>query len=49
MRRSKKLLWRYCRCAQREEITKDMVEQYINDVEKIVGKIQGLARQKELD
>lgn len=35
--------------AQREEITKDMVEQYINDVEKIVGKIQGLARQKELD
>lgn len=32
--------------AQREEITKDMVERDINDIEKIVGKIQDLAKQK---
>lgn len=32
--------------AQREEITKDMVEKYIEEVEKIVRKIQELARQK---
>lgn len=32
--------------AQREEVTKDMVEKYIEEVEKIVRKIQDLARQK---
>lgn len=32
--------------AQREEVTKDMVEKYIEEVEKIVRKIQDLARRK---
>lgn len=32
--------------AQREEVTKDMVEKYIEEVEKIVKKIQDLARRK---
>ena len=32
--------------AQREEVTKDMVEKYIKEIEKIVRKIQELARQK---
>lgn len=33
--------------AQREEITKDMVENHIEDIKKIVEKIQELARQKD--
>lgn len=32
--------------ARMEEITKDMVESYINHIEKIVGKIQDMARNK---
>lgn len=32
--------------AQREEVTKDMVERYIEKIEKIVRKMQELARQK---
>lgn len=32
--------------AQREEVTKDMVEKYIEEIEKIVRKMQELARQK---
>jgi len=32
--------------AQREEVTKDMVEKYIAEIEKIVRKIQEIARQK---
>ena len=32
--------------AQREEVTKGMVEKYIDEIEKIVRKIQELARQK---
>lgn len=32
--------------AQREKVTKDMVEKYIEEVEKIVRKIQDLARRK---
>lgn len=33
--------------AQREDITKDMVEQFIRDIEKIVQEIQELAKQKD--
>ncbi len=32
--------------ARREEVTKDMVENYINGIEKIVGKIQEMAKNK---